>query len=150
MDRLLLDSNILIHLVRGKEKAGELKKYVDSKTFPQLFISVVTIAEVESLAMNWKWGSRKVTVLRELVNQFIRIDISGDQRELIDAYAAIDAFSQGKLKAPTGELLNTSSRNMGKNDLWIAASAYFIGAELISTDADFDHLHEKWLKVRKF
>lgn len=29
---------------------------------------------------------------------------------------------------------------MGKNDLWIAATAYVTGATLLTTDADFDHL----------
>lgn len=32
------------------------------------------------------------------------------------------------------------ARNMGKNDLWIAASAKAAGATLLTTDGDFDHL----------
>ena len=30
---------------------------------------------------------------------------------------------------------------MGKNDLWIAASAAVTGAILMTTDKDFNHLH---------
>jgi tRNA(fMet)-specific endonuclease VapC len=30
---------------------------------------------------------------------------------------------------------------MGKNDLWIAASAAVTSAVLMTTDKDFDHLH---------
>ena len=36
---------------------------------------------------------------------------------------------------------------MGKNDLWIAATASILGAQLITTDADFDHLGGTFLKV---
>jgi predicted nucleic acid-binding protein len=36
---------------------------------------------------------------------------------------------------------------MGKNDLWIAASASLAGATLITTDKDFDHLHGKFVEV---
>jgi predicted nucleic acid-binding protein len=54
-------------------------------------------------------------------------------------YGKIDAYSQGKLKdisLPQG----MSARNMGKNDLWIAAVAYVLEATLITTDKDFEHL----------
>ena len=34
---------------------------------------------------------------------------------------------------------------MGKNDLWIAATAHASGAVLVTTDKDFDHLHGIWL-----
>ena len=34
---------------------------------------------------------------------------------------------------------------MGKNDLWIAATAHASGAVLVTTDQDFEHLHGVWL-----
>ena len=37
---------------------------------------------------------------------------------------------------------------MGKNDLWIAAVASLLGLELVTTDNDFDHLHNIFLEVR--
>lgn len=40
-----------------------------------------------------------------------------------------------------------SSRNMGKNDLWIAAAASVLNAKLLTTDKDFDHLNEEFLEV---
>jgi tRNA(fMet)-specific endonuclease VapC len=44
---------------------------------------------------------------------------------------------------------------MGKNDLWIAATAALPGLKLVTTDADFNHLHKvfmevKWLNQRYF
>jgi len=34
---------------------------------------------------------------------------------------------------------------MGKNDLWIAATAHVTGATLLTADADFDHLNGAFL-----
>lgn len=63
---------------------------------------------------------------------------------IIQEYAAIDAFSQNKLAARP---LGASARNMGKNDLWIVATASVLDATLITTDKDFDHLHEQFVEV---
>jgi tRNA(fMet)-specific endonuclease VapC len=38
---------------------------------------------------------------------------------------------------------------MGKNDLWIAASAHVLGATLITTDNDFTHLDSIFIKLLK-
>ncbi len=38
---------------------------------------------------------------------------------------------------------------MGKNDLWIAATAYVTGASLMTTDGDFDHLNGVYLDLIK-
>ncbi len=32
------------------------------------------------------------------------------------------------------------ARKMGQNDMWIAATASVLGAGLVTTDSDFDHL----------
>lgn len=69
------------------------------------------------------------------MNDFYPTDIFSE--ETIDCYAEIDAFSQGKLP---DKPLGLTARNMGKNDLWIAATAHVLGAKLLSTDVDFDHL----------
>ena len=34
---------------------------------------------------------------------------------------------------------------MGENDVWIAATARRLGATLLTTDRDFDHLHGTWI-----
>ena len=43
-----------------------------------------------------------------------------------------------------------SARNMGKNDLWIASTAFLFGLPLVTTDHDFDHLHPHLIEVIKF
>jgi len=40
-----------------------------------------------------------------------------------------------------------SARNMGKNDIWIAATTYLLEATLITLDKDFLHLDEVFFKV---
>jgi predicted nucleic acid-binding protein len=71
-------------------------------------------------------GQAKLTALQTLLAQFVTVDINDPQ--VIQAYAQIDTHSQ------------THGRKMGKNDLWIAATAHVAGASLMSTDSDFDHL----------
>jgi tRNA(fMet)-specific endonuclease VapC len=36
---------------------------------------------------------------------------------------------------------------MGKNDLWIASTAALLGLKLITSDADFNHLHDVFIEV---
>jgi len=43
--------------------------------------------------------------------------------------------------------LNDSARNMGKNDLWIAATASILNAKLITTDKDFSHLKNQMIDL---
>jgi len=67
---------------------------------------------------------------------------------IYEAYADIDAYSQNHptLSLPQG----MTARNMGKNDLWIAATAHILRATLVTTDKDFDHLQHffdlEWVK----
>ena len=42
-----------------------------------------------------------------------------------------------------------SAVRMGKNDLWVAATAHAIGAILLSTDGDFDHLDGVWFRYER-
>lgn len=48
--------------------------------------------------------------------------------DILSAYGELDDLSE------------RAGRPMGKNDLWIAATAKVSGATLLTTDGDFDHL----------
>jgi len=39
---------------------------------------------------------------------------------------------------------------MGKNDLWIASLCSLLGLQLVTTDANFDHLDNIFFEVKKF
>ncbi len=42
-----------------------------------------------------------------------------------------------------------SAKNMGKNDLWIAATASVLSATLLTTDNDFSHLQDYFLQIER-
>lgn len=139
----VLDTNILIHILTGTEKGVDAQKRTQENN-PYLIISIVTKAEITSIAMQRKWGKRKLSSLNSLLDEFLIIPI--DNEEIVEAYAEIDAFSQGKLD---GKPLNQSSRNMGKNDLWIAATTYLTNSTLLTTDNDFEHLDSSYFPIEK-
>jgi predicted nuclease of predicted toxin-antitoxin system len=62
--------------------------------------------------------------------------------EIVEAFAKLEAFSQGVVKEWEGKTFSFSARNMGKHDLWIAATAKVLNLTLITTDRDFEHLSE--------
>ncbi|RZK30474.1 MAG: type II toxin-antitoxin system VapC family toxin [Hymenobacter sp.] len=131
---MLLDTNLVIRYIRQ----GAL---VPADTV----ISVIVAAELEAFALKLDWGYQKVYVMRTILERFKPIGIS---EELIPDYAFLDAYSQGKLKdlpLPPG----LSARNMGKNDLWIAATALYFDVELHTSDNDFDHLGPASVRVVK-
>ncbi|MEQ1745905.1 MAG: hypothetical protein ABMA02_10790 [Saprospiraceae bacterium] len=83
-------------------------------------------------------------IVASLLDMLYPIDIWSE--DILDRNAEIDAFSQGKHPI----LMHSfTARNMGKNDLWIAASASILGATLLTTDGDFDHLDGVFLSVEK-
>jgi tRNA(fMet)-specific endonuclease VapC len=141
----LLDTNIVLNLIRDSPLAKEIKRDYNIFNPPQrLFASVVVEGELESLALQNDWGAAKIRTLQHYLSNLIIVDIK--IKAIIDRYAEIDAFSQGRLKSLP---LMGSARNMGKNDLWIAATASVLDIPLMTTDNDFTHLDSVFLKLIK-
>jgi tRNA(fMet)-specific endonuclease VapC len=141
----LLDTNILVIYIKG----GLLRNFIETKFDPMgkgnyPLASVVTVGEIKAIAKRNNWGNLKLRILDDLLKDLIIADINSE--DILDAYAEIDTFSQGKL---AGKPLGVSARNMGKNDLWIAATAAVTGAKLLSADNDFDHLNGTFLDFEK-
>lgn len=67
------------------------------------------MGELKSIAIRNNWGQKRLDLLDKFVKQFLIADIN--IATIIDKYAEIDAFSQGKLAS---KLLKESARNMGK------------------------------------
>lgn len=123
----LLDTNVLVAFLR----AGALGQYIDETYRPRQakfkpIISVVTAGELRSLARQLRWGPTKAAEIDKLVDNLVVEDINTP--EILTAYAEIDHASLA------------CGRLMGKNDVWIAATAKVSGAVLLTTDKDFDHL----------
>jgi len=128
----LLDTNVLVALVRN----NDLGKYLDrtyqlTSGIHAFYVSVVVLGEARALAQKFGWGPARLASLAGTLALFTPLDISYD--EVLQAYADIDAYSEAR-----GHL-------MGKNDLWIAATARAYDLTLLTTDADFDHLHPAWI-----
>jgi len=136
--RYILDTNILLFFVRGKAKGKELKELFDlDNPAIEVFYSIASWAELFSLVKQFNWSEKKIDTIEGLLSNFVRIEI--DER-IAKTYIEIDVYSQGKDKLkplPKG----VSSRNMGKNDLSIAATVTILNATLLTTDDDFSHLN---------
>ncbi len=145
MRRFVLDTNVVLAALKDHQLWSRLQsEHKLGADDALLMISSVTMGELLSLAEQQGWGQPKKEKLEKILCRYVIIDISHADEPLMSAYARIDAFSQGKL---TGHTLGLSSRNMGKNDLWIAATASVTKAKLLTTDADFDHLKAVFLEL---
>ena len=141
----LLDTNIIIHYIRVSVLASMIDGLYAPLEFPnRAMISVVSVGELKAIAIKNKWGKRKLEKMTETLSQLIIVNIY--KQDILNRYAEIDAFSQGRLDSKKS---NFTARNMGKNDLWIAATATVLDATLLTTDNDFNHLHNEFLQVAK-
>jgi tRNA(fMet)-specific endonuclease VapC len=128
----LLDTNVVLALIR----ANPLGHFIDQQfglrgALNRSMVCVVTVGEMLSLVRQFNWGQAKWDTLQSLLNEIVWLDIN--HPDILDAYGEIDhaSLQQG--------------RKLGKNDAWIAATAKVTGATLLTTDPDFDHLHDIYL-----
>lgn len=130
--RYLLDTNILVHHVRASAVWIRVRdEYQPLTATQQPSISVVTVGELRSLAMQWNWGASKLDRMEFALDYFKVQDILDDAT--LRMYATLDSFCEG------------IGQPMGKNDVWIAATAAVTGATLLTTDRDFDRLCPQFL-----
>ncbi len=141
MHRYLFDTNILLLFLRNDNRWENIANKFDIAN-TRNYISIVSLGELESLAIQNEWGSRRLERLNDITNDFTLLDINIEN--IVKRYAQIDAYSQGRLR---NRPLSMSARNMGKNDLWIAATAAALQLELITTDQDFNHLDKTYLDL---
>ncbi len=132
-DLLLLDTNIVIHLIRGNEVGRRVDGLFNLRHRPERpLISVVTVAEGLALALQFGWGDAKIARLQELFTELLIVDVH--QERILRAYAEIADFAR------------RHGRALSDNDIWIAATAVATGAHLITADRDFDPLDKRFLK----
>jgi tRNA(fMet)-specific endonuclease VapC len=130
----LLDTNILVHASRRDTTWEAVKEQYDPfMRQPSPVYSFVSDGELRSLAKQWNWGEDKVEQMEYVLQYFLRVTLENDA--IVESYATLDAFSRIK------------GIKMGKNDLWIAATAYCLDAILLTEDGDFDHLNNVFIQV---
>lgn len=140
---LLLDTNLLLIYNRAKEVSRLIED--DYQLFGgehNLAVSIVTIGEIKSILYRAAVGQRRIELLKQRLDWLVKLTV--DHQEIIEKYVEIDAFSQGRHKTLSSEF---SARNMGKNDLWIAATASALDLKLVTTDKDFDHLKDIFIEL---
>ena len=140
--KLLLDTNILIFL--SKDPTFQLLTKIINPDNQRLYISVVSLSELKSIALQYKWGVKKWQIINSTIRNAVIVDVN---ENLVDTYAEIDAYSQRR-NPRYADYPFATPRNMGKNDLWIAATATLLGLKLVTTDADFNHLHQIFIEVQ--
>lgn len=138
---LLLDTNILVYQIRNADFRQQIQERYPSEQY-NAFISTVVVGELKAIANIRQWGIQKQNQIAALLESIAIVPINNTA--IHERYATIQAYSQGKLPQNP---LHTTSRNMGKNDLWIAATASVLNIPLITTDKDFQHLHQKYLQL---
>jgi tRNA(fMet)-specific endonuclease VapC len=140
---LLFDTNIILAIVRAKS-GHRIMEYLNPKE-ETIYVSFINIAETQSIAFQNGWGEYKMQILVDFFSSARMINVG---HQLLQTYISIDAYSQRK--HPDYEKYPFSTpRNMGKNDLWIAATASLLNLQLVTTDKDFDHLETSFLSLRR-
>lgn len=139
----LLDTNIII--VYSKDGAVARRIEEEYKLFTtknSLAVSIVTIAEINSLVHQQGIAGKRRENLNRILENIYKIDIS--YADILQKYEEIDAFSQCKHQRLVS---NFTPKNMGKNDLWIAATAAALNVPLVTTDKDFNHLTPSFIAL---
>ena len=132
----LFDTNILVHIVRSDATGEQIKaQYKPFSLDPKPRFCAVSEGEIRSLALQFSWGGQKLNQMEFALAHLGRLTI--EKPEVMSAYATLDAYSKAQGIA------------MGKNDLWIAATAYASDSRLVTTDGDFDHLAPVVIAVDK-
>jgi tRNA(fMet)-specific endonuclease VapC len=125
----LLDTNILVHLIRQNEIGRQINQsYNLISSLGNALISVVTVGELFRFGL--KWEKEKAERLAELLDQIVWIDINN-----------IDILKK------FGEMRHhLKSKTVGDNDLWIAATACVYDLILLTCDRDFDPLADNFIR----
>ncbi len=139
--RIIYDTNILLQILRDGQSSNKIQNVFDLCDAEES-ICLVTLAEIRSLSIQFRWGAIRRAKMEELLFRLVILDINVP--EIIDRYVEIDCYSKGKHLTRAG---NFSAIKMGKNDLWIAATASVYECKLLTMDLDFGHLRDEFLDV---
>ncbi|MFH1436463.1 MAG: type II toxin-antitoxin system VapC family toxin [Pseudomonadota bacterium] len=133
---ILLDTCILVHVCRGKKVGRRImtdQLLKDRSEKP--LICVVTVGEALSLAKQFNWGAKRQGTLIKLMSELVIADIYNE--EVLNNYAEIDHYLKKVIKP---------AHPIGKNDIWIAATARTADAWLLTSDKHFNPLDSQFIK----
>lgn len=122
-----VDTGVLVHVLRGSPLGRHVLDDLQLRAVAEVpYVSVSTVGELCSLASQFGWGAKRRSQMYEVLEDLIVVDIN--TKPTLEKYAELDAWCV------------RNGRSLGKNDLWIAASAAVTEATILTTDKDFDPL----------
>ena len=131
--RYLPDTNILIHLGRQSALSQEIANlYPLAPGDPTPILSSIIVGEIQAFAQRSKWGQTKRQIVDDFISRCLVVPL--EHPGIIEAYVELENYSR------------TVGRTTGDHDLWIAATARVMGATLLTTDKDFDHLSPVYIQ----
>jgi tRNA(fMet)-specific endonuclease VapC len=134
---IVLDTNVLVHLVRDSTIGQRIvHDYQLHKRPEKPLISIITVGEMLSLSYKFGWGEKKRSLLSDLFQNLVIVRLN--QAGILNKYAEIDYYCERKAKP---------ARPMRQNDMWIAATASAVDAYLFTTDSDFNHLEDIFIQL---
>ncbi len=147
MRKLLLDTSVILHYMRGDSTFQKIEEEHNLLTDPSciILISAISIGEIEGFFLRRGYGPKQTDRWKYLLEESITLSIDAKDDGLMKAFAEIQAYSQNNHPS----LNPGKSRTIGQNDLWIAATAHAVGATLMTKDSDFEHFSEVFFKVIK-
>ena len=127
MRSFILDTGMLLGFTRGQQwakAAFDRLELHDPET--TVFTSVICHGEMLALAEKRGWGASRRRELDGVLYGLPRLDVG--KGGILKAYALVDAWTHGRpVAAPNDAPPPKPARSMGKNDLWIAATAHASG-----------------------
>ena len=87
--QIMYDTNILLQILRDEQSITKLEKFFDlSEAEESVSISLVTLAEIRSLSIQFRWGAIRRAKMNEAIRRLTTLDINVP--EIIDRYVEID------------------------------------------------------------
>lgn len=138
-----LDTNILLFYVRD----DETRDFIETTYGPfdednESIISIVTVGEIMVLADVNNWGDKKLKLVQRLIDKLVIVELRYE--DVINSYIEIEKFNRNR--HPTKKRKGSHIK-MGKNDIWIAATAMSTQSKLLTSDTDFEHLDGEFFDV---
>lgn len=118
MEFVVCDTTVVSDLRRGGQRCAAMSLL----TTAVKVISIVTVAELRAGAIRARWGDSKRSELEATIKAYARVNVDN---EVADIWARLQA-----------DCLRLG-RNVGLNDLWIAATAVRLESPVAALDSDF-------------
>ena len=137
MRLIIFDTNVWLYLLRGTYRPTAIKAFLppEYQEQYQLILPAAVKAELFTLGIRRNWSENRLVQLEYNLQKESRLIHTSDA--IIERYLEIEAFNKGKYPNKSH---GTTHIEMGKNDIWIAATALDINALLVTSDNDFNHL----------